>query len=149
MLTLKEITKENFEEIINLKIEENQALFLPSNVYSIAQASVYKDTAFPFGVYDNDTLVGFVMVGYHEKENQHKLWRLMIDKKFQGKGLGKSALKLAINYMIENYKISEIGTRTHCENIPAQNLYKSIGFKEIGISENQVNMKLLIKDYIG
>ncbi len=149
MLELREVTSKNFEDIIRLNVAENQVPFVPSNVYSIAQSSVYKETAFPFGVYANDNLVGFVMIGYHENEKQHKLWRLMIDKNHQGKGYGKSALKLAVNYMINHYEILEIGTKTHCDNIVAQNLYKSIGFKIVDkVDANQIVMRLSVKDYV-
>ncbi len=148
MFELRAVTKDNFEDIISLSVTENQIPFVPSNVYSIAQAGVYKETAFPFGIFVNDNLVGFVMVGYHEIEKQHKLWRLMIDKNHQGKGYGKSALKFTVDYMIKHFKIKELETRTHCDNIVAQNLYKSIGFKEIAKEDgNQIKMKLLIKDY--
>lgn len=149
MVELREVTKENFEELIRLSVAENQASFVASNVYSLAQAGVYHETSFPFAIYADDNLVGFIMMGYYEKENQYTLWRFMIDKKYQGKGYGKSALKLAVNYMISNFGIKELGTGTHCENFVAQSLYKSIGFKETGeIDGDQIGMKLLIKDFV-
>ncbi|MFI3283764.1 MAG: GNAT family N-acetyltransferase [Erysipelotrichaceae bacterium] len=150
MLELRKVTSENFEEIIELKVAENQKQFVPTNVYSIAQSSIYKKTAFPFGIYANDCLVGFVMIGYYEKEKCHKIWRLMIDRKYQGKGYGKSALQLAVNYMIDNYEAIEIVIKTHCEKIVAKNLYKSVGFKEqVGqLDFNQITMKLTVKNYV-
>lgn len=149
MVELRKITKENFEEVIRLSVAENQISFVASNVYSLAQAGIYSDTAFPFAIYANDNLVGFVMMGYYEKESHYTLWRFMIDKEYQGKGYGKKALKLAINYMIQNFKVKELGTGTHCQNFVAQNLYKSVGFKETGeVDGNQIGMKLLIKDFV-
>lgn len=149
MVELRKVTKENFEEVIRLSVADNQASFVASNVYSLAQAGVYQETAFPFAIYADDNLVGFIMMGYYEKESQYTLWRFMIDKKYQGKGYGKLALKLAVNYMIYNFEVKEIGTGTHCENFVAQNLYKSIGFKETGeIDGDQIGMKLLIKDFV-
>lgn len=149
MLELRKVTKENFEEVITLSVTENQASFVPSNVYSLAQAGVYHETSFPFAIYAEDNLVGFIMMGYYEKESQYTLWRFMIDKNHQGKGYGKSALKLAVNYMICHFGIKELGTGAHCQNFVAQNLYKSIGFEETGeIDGTQIGMKLLIKDFI-
>lgn len=149
MVELRKVTKENFEEVIRLSVAENQALFVASNVYSLAQAGIYHETAFPFAVYADDSLVGFIMMGYYEKERQYTLWRFMIDIKYQGKGYGKAALKLAVNYMVNNFEVKELGTGVHCENFVAQNLYKSIGFKETGkIDGDQIGMKLLIKDFV-
>lgn len=149
MVELKRISKENFEEVIRLSVAEDQIPFVASNVYSLAQAGVYHETAYPFAIYANDILVGFIMMGYYEKECQYTLWRFMIDRKYQNKGYGKSALKLAVKYMIDNFKVNELGTGTHCKNFVAQKLYKSIGFKETGETDgDQIGMKLLIKDFI-
>ena len=149
MVGLRKVAEENFEELIRLSVAENQASFVASNVYSLAQAYVYHKTLFPFAVYADDNLIGFIMMGYYEKENQCTLCRFMIDKKYQGKGYGKSALKLAVNYMIYNFGIKELGTETHCKNFVAQSLYKSIGFQETGeIDGEQIGMKLLIKDFV-
>lgn len=149
MVELREVTKENFEELIRLNVAENQASFVASNIYSLAQAGVYHKTSFPFAIYAEENLVGFIMMGYYEKESQYTLWRFMIDKKYQGKGYGKSALNHAVNYMIHNFGIKELGTGAHCDNFVAQNLYKSIGFKETGeIDGDQIGMKLLIKDFV-
>ncbi len=149
MVELREVTKENFEEIIRLSVAENQIPFVASNVYSLAQAGIYRDTAFPFAIYTENNLVGFVMMGYYEKKKHYALWRFMIDKNHQGKGYGKSALKLAVNHMINCYNITELGTGTHRDNIIAQKLYKSIGFNETGeIDGNQIGMKLMIKDFV-
>lgn len=149
MVELRKVTKENFEEVIRLSVADNQVTFVASNIYSLAQAGVYRETAFPFAIYADDNLVGFIMMGYYEKESQYTLWRFMIDKKYQGRGYGKLALKLAVNYMICNFQVKELGTGTHCENFVAQNLYKSIGFKETGeIDGDEIGMKLLIKDFV-
>ena len=63
MVELRKITEENFEECLNLNIAENQKEFVSSNAHSLAQAWIYYDTAFPFAVYANNTMVGFIMLG--------------------------------------------------------------------------------------
>ncbi len=57
---LRKITKENYEEFLNLKVAENQKDFVSSTVHSPAQAWIYYDTAFPFAVYADSTMVGFI-----------------------------------------------------------------------------------------
>ncbi|MBD5537931.1 MAG: GNAT family N-acetyltransferase [Lachnospiraceae bacterium] len=94
MVELREITKENYEECLNLKIADSQKNFVSSTVHSLAQAWVYYDTAFPFAIYANDEMVGFIMLGYYEVKGYYTLWKFMIDEQYQNKGYGKKALKL-------------------------------------------------------
>ena len=68
-----------------------------------------RSLALPFGIYDGDVPVGFVMLGYDVVHGEtdmpeiakgnYCIWRFMIDEKFQGKGLGRQALQLVLDYM--------------------------------------------------
>lgn len=98
MVQLREITKENFEECLKLHVSESQECFVSSTVHSLVQAWLYYDTAFPFAVYADGTMVGFIMLGYYEVEEYYTLWKFMIDEKYQNKGYGKKALRLGIEY---------------------------------------------------
>ena len=69
MIRLAEITKDNLEQILALDILEEQRNYVSSTSHSLAQAWVYRDTAFPFAIYCNDVIVGFVMLGYYEQKN--------------------------------------------------------------------------------
>ena len=145
MVTLREITKENYEECLHLNIAESQKRFVSSNVHSLAQAWIYYDTAFPFAVYADNTMVGFIMLGYYEAEGYYTLWKFMIDEKYQNKGYGKSALKLGIDYLVNRFQVKEVYTAYYATNQIARNLYASVGFRETGeIVENQVGMKLIV-----
>jgi diamine N-acetyltransferase len=61
------------------------------------------------------------------------IWRFMIDKKYQGKGYGREALKLALDYI----RTFPVGEAKYCwlsyepENETARNLYRSCGFEEV------------------
>lgn len=148
MIDLRNITKENYEECLALKVSENQMSFVAPNVKSLAQAWVFYRTAFPFAIYADNVLVGFIMMGFYEEKNCYTLWRFMIDEKHQNKGYGKIALSLAINYMIDSFGIKELFTSVVPENSAAKNLYNSLGFNETGeLSGNEIVMKLLIDDF--
>ena len=86
MIILKEITKDNIDDVIALKVREDQNRFVISNAESLAKAYVYSKTAYPFAVYDDETLVGFIMMGYYELKDYYTLWEFMIDYRFQNKG---------------------------------------------------------------
>ena len=149
MVELREITKENYEECLNLKVAENQKNFVSSTVHSLAQAWVYYDTAFPFAIYADDTMVGFIMLGYYEVREYYTLWKLMIDEKYQNKGYGKKAVKLGIDYLVNRFKVKEVYTAYYSTNNIARNLYASIGFRETGeVVGNQVGMKLIVSNMV-
>ncbi len=86
MVELREITKNNLAEVLALSVAEHQKLFVSTTADSLAQAYVYRDTAFPFAVYAENKVVGFIMLGYYESRKQYTLWKFLIDKEYQGKG---------------------------------------------------------------
>lgn len=150
MIELRKITKENYEECLNLNIADSQKNFVSSNIHSLAQAWVYYDTAFPFAIYANNTMIGFIMLGYYEVKGYYTLWKFMIDEKFQNKGYGKKALKLGIDYLINRFNVKEVYTAYYATNRIARDLYASIGFRETGeIVENEIGMKLIINNMKG
>ena len=136
MITLKPINKENINEITALKVGKQQERFVSAVAESLAEATVYKDTAFPFAVYENDTPVGFIMLGYYEKKQYYTLWKLLIDEKYQNKGYGRAALKLGIEYLKDNFKAYRVHAGVTPDNEVAKHLYSSFGFFETGVIED-------------
>ena len=144
MVVLKEITKENLDEVLALSVADDQKSFVSTNAESLAQAYVYSDTAYPFAVYDDDTIVGFIMMGYYEVKEYYTLWKFMIDKRYQNRGYGRRALELGIRYLRNRFNVSEIYTGVIPGNTIAKNLYKSVGFKETGVIESGMEEMRLV-----
>ena len=138
MVELREITKDNLEEVLDLRIHEHQESFVSSTAYSLAQAYAYRDTAFPFAVYADNTIVGFIMLGYYEARNQYTLWKFLIDKKYQNKGYGREALIQGIQYLKNRFGAEEVYTGVKPENENAKHLYRSVGFEATGLVENDM-----------
>lgn len=136
MIKLHEITKDNLEEVLALEGFDHQKSYVSSTAASLAQAYVYRDTALPFAVYADDTLVGFIMLGYYEARNQYTLWKFLIDKNYQNKGYGKEALKQGILYLKNTFQAKEIYTGVSIGNEQAKHVYKSLGFLETGLIED-------------
>lgn len=136
MIKLEEITADNLEDVLKLKVSKNQENFVSTTAYSLAQAYVYRENAYPFAIYADDTLVGFIMFGFYELRNQYTLWKFLIDEKYQNKGYGKMALALGIEYMKKQYDIKEMYTGVAIDNNVAEHLYQSIGFQATGLVEN-------------
>lgn len=133
-MMLREINKSNFYDVIKLQVNENQQHFVAANLFSLAQAWLYKDNARPFAIYAEDGLVGFCMMSIAPKDDgttEYDIWRFMIDKNFQGKGYGKAALKEAIAFL-KKEGAKEISLSYEPENHVAAALYASEGFVPTG-----------------
>lgn len=136
MIILKEITKDNIDDVIALKVREDQNRFVISNAESLAKAYVYSKTAYPFAVYDDETLVGFIMMGYYELKDYYTLWEFMIDYRYQNKGYGRQALNLGLDFVKDKFNPDSIYTGVAPGNSVAKGLYESVGFKDTGLVEN-------------
>ena len=136
MVHLRPVTKDNLDAVLALKVNEHQTRFVSSVAESMAQAYVYADTAFPFAVeHDGDT-VGFIMMGYYEEKHYYTLWKLLIDRRFQGMGYGRKALELGVAFLRERSGVREVYTGVLPDNHAAKSLYQSVGFEETGLFEN-------------
>jgi len=133
MLHIEKINGKNVWEILKLHVSESQKEFVAANEF-----------AFPFGIYDNKTPVGFMMIGYDSADywedapdiarGNYSLWRLMIDENYQKKGFGRKAVALGLDFI----KSFPCGKSEYCwlsyepENEVARQLYRSYGFVETG-----------------
>ena len=145
MLKLKNINRKNVGEILKLEVFDNQKRFVAPNSISIIEAYIAiteNNDVFTFCIYKDDTAIGFLMIGFDVNsgdegapriaKGNYNIWRLMIDKKFQGKGFGKKAMDLALE-LINTFPC---GTAKYCwlsyesDNDIARQLYQSVGFVE-------------------
>ena len=99
-LCFKEVNEENFDTVIGLTdtLDEVQKQCVAPNVYSIAEATLYPDNVYYRAIYYDNKPVGFFMVFIPDEKSKAKgdkdffLWRLMLVKAYQHKGLGKKAM---------------------------------------------------------
>ena len=162
MIHLEKIDVKNIWDILELKVAESQKSFVASNSESIIDAYTTIGTdcvAFPFGIYDDEEPVGFLMLGYNIAaldilsgrepldvvKNNYLLWRLMIDEKHQKKGYGTEAMKLALEF-VKTWPCGKAEywvTSYEPENEVAKRLYESFGFVENGEMDGDENIAVL------
>lgn len=143
MVSIRPVTRENLEEVLALRVGEGQEKYVISNAESLSRAYVYSETAYPFAVYDDNTIVGFIMMGYYEAKGYYTLWEFMIDRKYQNKGYGRQALKLGLEFVRDKFGQVDIYTGVTPGNTVAKKLYESVGFVSTGLIElNMEEMKL-------
>lgn len=147
MLRLEKVNAKNVWEILRLRVGKEQENFVAPNDMSIIEAYIAvsgNGHAFPFGIYEDDTPIGFLMIGFGVDDSyedppqiaygNYSIWRFMIDEKHQHKGYGKKALALALDFI----RTFPCGPAEYCylsyepENTVAKKLYAEFGFAENG-----------------
>lgn len=154
MIIFKEITNANIWKVCLLEPFENQKDFVAENMQSLAEAYATRNegnNALPLAVYNDSDLIGFIMIGKGTVGNENEsnlikenysLWRLMIDKKYQRKGLGKQTIDAAIN-LIRTFPFGEakkVWLSYEKENTRARDIYRKYGLLKM---VKCVEMKLL------
>lgn len=147
-MKLVKLSQKNIWDIVHLQVtpEQDEKDFVASNVCSVIEAFAVREdgyTALPFGLYESGRPVGFLMIGYGSigdedepsvAQDSYCIWRLMIDARFQGKGLGIRAMEAALDYI----RTWPCGKADYCwlsydpENTVAKTLYARMGFCENG-----------------
>src|SRR5689334_438492 len=87
-ISLREITRETVENILELEVTRKQEAFVATNVQSLAEA-LFSPEAWYRAIYADETPVGFVMLSVEPEVPRYYLWRFMIGAEYQGKGYGK------------------------------------------------------------
>ena len=158
MIRLEKINGKNLWDALKLKVSDGQKNFVASNEISIIEAYIAitgNGYAFPFVIYDDGVPVGFLMIGFNAHDywenapkvakGNYNLWRLMIDKNYQGKGYGRKAVALALDFI----KTFPCGKAKYCwlsyepENSAARKLYSSFGFVETGEKDGEELIAIL------
>jgi diamine N-acetyltransferase len=99
-ITLREITEDNAESISALRCTADQERFVTSVTESLAEAAEYPHANPWFrAVYADGRPVGFVMLSWDVEPQPPDiigpwfLWKLLIDRRHQGKGYGREVVR--------------------------------------------------------
>ena len=140
-VSLREITQETVNSILNLRVTKEQEQFVASNAVSIAQAHFSEDAWFR-AIYADETPVGFLMLSDQPDKGEYYLWRFMVDAEHQGKGYGRRALEL----LIEHVKTRPNAKELFLSHVPGpgspEGFYHELGFEHTG---EQAGEELVMK----
>ena len=144
MITLREITMENFRECIKLSVAETQKGFVASNMYSLAEAQA-DGVSQPRAIYAGEQMVGFIMYDFEPKEDRGYISRLMVAEEHQRNGYGREAMRQVIEEFKRSLACKEIQTAVVPENVAADTLYRSLGFEPTGeMDEGEAILRMMI-----
>ena len=138
-LELREVTRDTVRAVCRLDAGDGATQVAPNSI-SIAQAYFY-DEAWFRAIYHGEDLVGFIMLNdptlvSNPAETEFFLWRLMIDKAFQGKGFGHAAVERLVEHVrtrpgAKNLLVSHVKTATALARF-----YGSLGFRYTGAEDD-------------
>jgi diamine N-acetyltransferase len=139
-LSLQEVTQENWRATLDLAVFPEQqrfiAAYVPIATIALAKASIRPGGLvwLPYAFYANTEMVGFTELAY-EAGSQDNYWifHFFIDRHYQGRGYGKEALHLLLQFLRDcHQQCQAIQLTVHPENEHAQHLYTGAGFQPTG-----------------
>lgn len=147
-VTLREITAHTVRAVIKLSVAENQEGFVAPNAVSLAEA-LFSPKAWYRAICLDEEPVGFVMLEDESllsnppPQPQVGVWRFMVDAKFQGRGIGRSALL----QVIEHVRGKGLFATLRLSYVPGpgcpEPFYASLGFQHTGqVDEGEVVLEL-------
>ncbi len=134
-VSLREITQQTVNEVLNLRVTKAQERFVASNAVSIAQAH-FSPQAWFRAVYAGESPVGFLMLSMQPEQGEYFLWRFMIDAQHQGRGYGRQALELLIRHVQGQPNATEL-TLSHVPGAGSpEGFYRKLGFAHTGAQQD-------------
>ncbi len=137
-ISLRAVTRDNFEALTELALSDQQRDFLASNSFSIAQASFYSHFH-PRAIYLHEVPIGFLLYVDLEADlrpGEFAIYRFMVDLAYQGKGYGRRALQLALEEIRAHTPVRRILISYWPNNRKAAAFYASMGFTETGLDDD-------------
>lgn len=145
-VTLRDITADNWRACVKLKVAPEQERFVASNAFSLAQ-SKYEPELIPQGIYDGDTMVGFLMYrpGDFGLAKVWLIYRLMVGKDYQGKGYGRAGMVCLLQRLRAIPSYNAVLISFVPDNDAARALYASLGFEDTGeIEDGEIVYRLAL-----
>jgi diamine N-acetyltransferase len=141
---LAKVTEDNWEDVVDLELSDDQQDFVADNTYSLAE-SKFDRSARPRAIYAGKQIVGFLMYDVETSRGARKatIYRFMIDKAQQGKGYGRAAMECALAEIRAIRGVTVIAVSYMPKNKVARGLYRSFGFVERGRDEDGETIAVL------
>jgi SAM-dependent methyltransferase/GNAT superfamily N-acetyltransferase len=128
-ISLRPVTHDNLNQVVALSgtLKGGQDRFVAVNAFSLAEAYV-NEPAWPRAIYDDDTPVGFLMLHDDPRKAEYFLWRFMIGGQFQGRGYGRAAIQLLVEYVRQRPGATRLLTSCVQGEGSPEGFYRRLGF---------------------
>jgi len=146
---VRPVSRDNLAELMRLDVAPAQTGFVAPVAKSVAQAS-FETNARSLGVYAGGEAVGFLLLwdtrfDPDEPEDELYVWRLLIDARFQRRGLGVAAMRWVIAEA-RRLGVAQVGLSHVIGNDGAAAFYARVGFAYTGrVEDGEREMVLRLK----
>jgi diamine N-acetyltransferase len=133
-LSVHRIALDHLAEIAGLEVDEGQLPFFAPTAEIVEEAIRHRDRI-PMAIRAGDALVGFFV--FRRDPRDPRCWWLawfMMDRRQQGKGYGKAALRLILAHLARREGCRRIRLQVTPGNDMARRLYLLNGFAGTGLS---------------
>ncbi len=129
MPTYERVSLRNLRVFLKLSIPEDQKHILStSNLKTLWQSVIWAPYSKLFLIRENGCGVGYVYIYCYAKTKKYNVGRLLIDERYQNRGLGRQALLWALDYLY-SHGAPRVLLSVHPDNAAARKLYESVGFQ--------------------
>ena len=138
------LSEELESQVLRISIHERQEQFHPSIRSSIDLARQYEDAQL-LAILAEEYVCGFALYGVDLETGKWKIFRLLIDKEFQGKGIGKRAMSQILQKLRQEENADEVLLVVNAENFVAVHIYQALGFVQYGVRDDKLLMKAFLR----
>jgi diamine N-acetyltransferase len=142
-VALAELNADNVRAYCALAVAPEQQRFVAPVAVSLAQA-LFAPEAWYRGITADGEPAGFVMLALHPERPEYFLWRFLVDRRFQGRGVGAAALRLVVAH------VRGLGAREFLTSyVPGEGcpgpFYEKYGFRATGaLEEDEIVLALAL-----
>lgn len=141
MIHFAEVNEENWR--LDLTVSEEQKHYVSSPYLIYARAYAYRNArSRAFVIYDGETPVGVGLYYDCPELGAYDLSQLLIDCRYQGRGYGKTAVKMMLDEMRRDGKYKKVVLCYIEGNEAAKYLYEQFGFSETDKDEDEIILEL-------
>lgn len=141
MIRLEPIGPDNWRE--ELAVREDQREFVSEPNKILARAYAYREERSQARlILEDSTPVGMLMWYDYPEQERYVFSQLFIDQRYQGRGLGEQAARMALDEMRADGRFPRVVLCYITGNEAARSLYEKLGFRLIKTVEDE-NIMLL------
>jgi diamine N-acetyltransferase len=131
-LTVVELTADNVGDVLAVEPAPEQLRHVNPVAWYVAR-SAHERVWHPVGLATADgQIVGFAEWARDESDGSYGLGGIVVDRRHQGRGLGRAALDALVAHLRAQPAPGPIGLTVHADNDRARGLYARYGFVDTG-----------------
>lgn len=138
-VTLREVTAQNIDLVGELRVEGEQRYHVASVAKTFWQMRG-RDDIWARAIYAGECPVGFVAV--REKGAESYIARLLVDRRYQGRGFGKEAIRLLLEHSRARPGCNHVTLSHVPSNAAVAGLYARFGFRHTGKADEDGELEM-------